>query len=449
MNPMTSGSIRDLLRTIGPLAAGRIPGQLVIQMTDHCNARCPQCGMRVTERFPRSRLATDEIKGIIDGAAEKGVRAVSFTGGEPLLHLADLAELIRHAGAAGIDFIRTGTNGFLFADPKRRGFRSRVERVVDTLAATPLRNFWISIDSAVAEVHERMRGFPGVVAGIEQALPLFHERGLYPSVNLGINRNIAGDGPDAVPDCGRDPDRFFRRFRRAFRRFYAFAVDLGFTMVNSCYPMSIDPESEDLDAVYAATSADRVVRFTGREKVLLFRALSKTIPEFRSSIRIFSPRVSLLALERQYAGAGPAPYPCKGGIDFLFIQAGDGKTYPCGYRGDEPLGRFQDLRMGALSDSPPCRRCDWECFRDPSELFGPILEGVSAPGELLRRFFRDPGQARLWMEDLLYYRACDFFDGRQPMNPGRLQRFSPAAARGNTDETRAVPCSNAHRWGDA
>jgi hypothetical protein len=30
---------------------------------------------------------------------------------------------------------------------------------------------------------------------------------------------------------------------------------------------------------------------------------------------------------------------------------------------------------------------------------------------------------RLWMEDLRYYRACDFFDGRVPPKPERLRRF--------------------------
>jgi len=33
-----------------------IPGQLVVQITNGCNASCPQCGMRVPERFKRSSL---------------------------------------------------------------------------------------------------------------------------------------------------------------------------------------------------------------------------------------------------------------------------------------------------------------------------------------------------------------------------------------------------------
>ncbi len=70
------------------------------------------------------------------------------------------------------------------------GGNDRIRRLVEMLADTPLRNFWISLDSADPAVHERMRGFPGVVAGIEKALPIFHQHGIYPSANLGINRNM-------------------------------------------------------------------------------------------------------------------------------------------------------------------------------------------------------------------------------------------------------------------
>lgn len=61
----------------------RIPGQLVVQVTDRCNATCPQCGMRVSRVFPRSRLELGRLFSIIDAAAEKGIQALSFTGGEP------------------------------------------------------------------------------------------------------------------------------------------------------------------------------------------------------------------------------------------------------------------------------------------------------------------------------------------------------------------------------
>jgi len=288
----------------------RLPGQLIIQITDACNAKCPQCGMRVTAGFKRSRLSLDTIRRAIDAAAEKGFQAISFTGGEPLLFLDDLIAMIRHAGSAGIPYIRTGTNGFVFMGSDKKGFNSRIERLAHALADTPIRNFWISIDSAVPQVHEAMRGLPGVVDGIQKALPIFHACGIYPSANLGINRNLAG-GDASTGNQRLSPEAFYQYYRSGFEQFYRFACELGFTMVNCCYPMSIpDGESgEGLSPVYAATATDDVVNFSRMEKALLFQALSETIPSFRSRIRIFTPRTSLLALTRQLSHQEPESHP--------------------------------------------------------------------------------------------------------------------------------------------
>ncbi len=405
----------------------RLPGQLVIQLTDRCNAACPQCGMRRSAAFPRSRLSVDGVKRIIDAAAVRGFRVVSFTGGEPLLLEDDLVALIAHAGRAGMTYIRTGTNGFVFMGAERPGFESRVHRLAERLAATPLRNFWISIDSALPGVHESMRGLPGVVAGIEKALTIFHAHGIYPAANLGVNRNL--DGPrtralSGLPDGDGAPPGFFEAFRSGFDAFFRFVVDLGFTMANACYPMSVDPveAGSGLSAAYAATSTDAVVRFSPGEKVLLFRALRQAVAEFRPRVRIFSPLCSLYALERQHAGSG-SPYPCRGGIDFFFVDAKNGHTYPCGYRGDEDLGPLFDAGDPGPAAAPGCTRCDWECFRDPSELFGPLLQALSRPGGLCRRLRADPRFFRLWLADLAYQRVCRFFDGRRAPDASGLRGF--------------------------
>lgn len=417
-------------RLLRPLIA-RIPGQLVIQFTDRCNARCPQCGMRVTEKFSRSTLAVDEVKRALDHAARTGIRAVSFTGGEPFLHFDELIALIQHAGAAGLKYIRTGTNAFQLWRALGPRFEDEVARLADRLADTRLRNLWISLDSAVPEVHEAMRGFPGIVEAIERALPVFHQRGLYPSANLGINRNVGGDDTRQIrltegkEDGGEQEGLFVDSYRAAFRRFYRRVLDMGFTTVNACYPMSMESldSASEMSAVYAATSADSVVRFAPREKALLYATLGEVIPEFRSRLRIFSPLCSLHALARDHGGEA-ASYPCRGGIDFFFIDSRDGNTYPCGYRGAENLGEFEQLDRSAMNRTHDCRACDWECFRDPSELAGPLLQAATDPAGLFGRLRRDRTFFRLWLEDWRYYRACDFFDGRRPPHEQRLSRFA-------------------------
>lgn len=397
--------------------------------------------MRNTEPFSRSTLATEEIKKLIDAAVQRGFQAISFTGGEPLLDLPRLVELIRHAGAAGIGYIRTGTNGFIFRNPDKNDFYDRVSRMVEMLADTPLCNFWISLDSSVDEVHEKMRGFPGVVAGIAKALPLFHRAGIYPAVNLGINRNVGGASTrhlkrEAFASNDAYLETFNHRYRRAFERFYQKALGLGFTMANTCYPMSIDiPESNrGLSAVYAATTVDDIVRFAPDEKRMLFKALIATITRFRSKLRIFSPLSSLEALVHQYSPKvqKKEAFGCRGGIDFFFVNAADGHVYPCGYRGNEDFGRLEELDLKKLTppaESDACRQCDWECFRDPSELFGPLLGIFSNPLSLIHRMLKKPSSFGTWAMDLRYYRACGFFNGRKPPDYKKLSRFAALAVR--------------------
>ncbi|HSO17915.1 MAG TPA: SPASM domain-containing protein, partial [Desulfosarcina sp.] len=219
---------------------------------------------------------------------------------------------------------------------------------------------------------------------------------------------------------------------------------LGFTMANTCYPMSIDtPESDGgLSAVYAANTVDDVVRFTPSEKKMLFAALAGAIRRFRSQIRIFSPLSSVDALVRQYAGGdAEQTYGCRGGVDFFFVNAADGNVYPCGYRGNENFGRLADMDIRKLkppAESDACRRCDWECFRDPSELFGPLLEAANDPLGLMRRAAGRPQRLGAWIEDLLYYRACELFDGRRPPNHRRMQRFAPTG-RSRTSNRGTFP----------
>jgi hypothetical protein len=437
LRPPRPFTLSDLRR----LASGRIPGQVVIQYTDRCNASCVQCGMRTANRFTRSTLRPEFLAPQIEAMAAKGVAAISFTGGEPLLCLEDIAPLARRAREAGIRYVRTGTNGFFFRDHERPDFADRVARLADTLLEAGFNAFWISLDSADAALHEKNRGLPGVVEGMRKALPVFHARGLFPSANLGINRTTGGPGapPPHGPDAF-DAAAFTAHFTAAFRRFYGFVESLGFTTVNACYPMSADDSGPDAaqtapaatvkahEAVYAATSADGFIRFSRQEKTALFTALFAVIPEYRGRLRIFTPRSSLLALIRHYGQeTRNGHYPCRGGIDFFFMDAARGHIFPCGYRGTEDMGLFSELDPAAITARPSCDRCDWECFRDPSELFGPVTDLFSRPLSLARRLFSDPDYRRAWTEDMRYALACDGCSAVIPPDRARLARFARTA----------------------
>jgi MoaA/NifB/PqqE/SkfB family radical SAM enzyme len=417
--------IRELVTSVKhffPFLGGRVPGQLIIQYTDKCNARCPQCSMRVTEPFRRSTMERDTVKRMIDHAAENGVNALSFTGGEPLLFFDDIMELVTYAGEAGIKYTRTGTNGFMFMHSDKPDFYPRIRRLAEGIAASGLYTFWISIDSAVPFLHEQMRGLPGVIEGIGKALPVFAEYGIYPSANLGINRNTGGVFHSSAETSSL---QFYESFKEAFNKFYRAVIDLGFTMVNACYPMSVDADDAGgLNAVYGATSGASLIQFNGQERALVFKALFDTIPEYRSKIRIFSPRTSLYSLIRQYTVDESYCFSCRGGIEFFFVNASDGNTYPCGYRGTDNLGKFWELDFKKLDKKTECRRCDWECFRDPSELSGPLRTLFGNPGNFLERVFKDTAYMKLWLDDLRYFTACNLFNGRTAPDYKKMSAFA-------------------------
>lgn len=415
------GNLRQLL-------SGHIPGQVIIQLTDRCNAHCPQCEMRVGNRFSRASIEDEAIRLTLDAAAARGVAAVSFTGGEPLLELDRLVRWLAYARDLGIPYLRTGTNGYFLRHHEQPGFDDKVEEIASRLAATGLRNLWISLDSADPATHEHMRGLPGVVEGMARALPIFERHGLWPTANLGLNR-ATGGGTLALAAGAGEAERqdFYGSCLEAFRAFYRQVLRLGFTVVNCCYPMSVESEPEaGLLAVYRASSADDVVNFRRDEKALLFAALSQAVAEFRSRLRVFTPRSTLHTLVGQYAAGEEDPYPCHGGVDFFFVAAADGHAYPCGFRSTENLGPYWQLPASRELPAPSCRSCDWECFRDPSHLAGPVMELASRPWQLARRFWTEPEWRRLWRGDLAYLAAADHCDGRRPPDPDRLARFAPA-----------------------
>ncbi|MCD4812467.1 radical SAM protein [bacterium] len=398
-----------------------IPGQLVIQYTDHCNAKCPQCGMRISNKYARTRMGDASVHAILKAASRRGLKIISFTGGEPMMFPDELVRFIHAARQYGIKHIRTGTNGFIFCGWQKNGYIEKIEKFARILSRTPLRNFWISLDSYLPDVHESMRGLPGVVEGIRRALPIFHAYGIYPSVNLGLNRNLAGDKTYTLrPDGFSSREEYLKAFQKCYvdviAEYFAFAVQLGFTMSSICFPMCMDSEKskDGLAPVYQATSSDWVVNYQSDEKAALFDALLRVVPQYRRLIRHFTPLSSLYALREKYRGTLKKMHPCLGGIRYFFVSARDGHVYPCGYREKDDMGRLENRDWKADSWDADCNRCDWECFRDPSEMLGPIIDMLRRPLSIATGPMADRLYRRYWLKDWKYYIQTGFFHGRKP-----------------------------------
>ena len=413
---------QDLLRLGKEFLKGGLPGQVIVQVTTACEAACEQCAYGRPGAVKKT-LPEQKVFEIIDTAAANHFQAISFTGGEPFLLYRRLLRYIEHAGKAGIKFIRTGTNaGFLqrpytkFGDSPQ--FRDAVAKIADDIAATPLRNLWISVDSTDVETHEKNRGLNGVVRAIALSIPIFAERNIFPAINLGINRLIDGPGPEWESEGYRDPnkfdaERFEQRYNEGFDRYFHLCDELGFTIVGVCYPMS------EQTGMYGAAS-ETLTSYSPHELSLLFKALDEVTRQYRSRLRISSPSTALYYLRKGEFGV-----PCSGGHDYFFISAVDGLAYPCGYI-DKPLGEFKDLDFDKLrKEKRTCTKCHWECFFDPDQLVGTVRNLLAHPVSVMPNVMRNPELRDRLIFDMRYFLACDFLDGRRPPKHEKLAGFSP------------------------
>jgi MoaA/NifB/PqqE/SkfB family radical SAM enzyme len=139
---------------VGSVLGGR-PVQAIYYLTYQCQSRCVYCDIR---RQGGAMAETAEVVRNIEAIRDLGVRFISFTGGEPLLH-PDLPALLASAKQNGL---RTTliTNGLLYA---RRAHE--LTGLIDDLE--------FSLSTVSREAYRKERGIdalPEVVRGLELAV---------------------------------------------------------------------------------------------------------------------------------------------------------------------------------------------------------------------------------------------------------------------------------------
>jgi cyclic pyranopterin phosphate synthase len=136
---------------------------LRVSLTPKCNLSCIYCH-REGEKSSKEQLTAEEIGEILRIAAGFGIRAVKFTGGEPLLR-PDLLEIVQSV-PAGMESSLT-TNGTMLAD------------IASDLKDAGLKRVNVSLDSLNPKTYKKITGtdmLTDVLSGITAAL----ETGLTP-----------------------------------------------------------------------------------------------------------------------------------------------------------------------------------------------------------------------------------------------------------------------------
>jgi pyruvate-formate lyase-activating enzyme len=169
---------------IGP--HGQCMERLELHLTYTCPERCVFCSeehrMRSYKEFPVTwgRVAT-----ILRTHAERGIKAVHLTGGEPTIYprFVDVLELAKKLG------MRTsvGTIGTML---RRKNFAEQ--------ALPHLDEALFSLHGPTAAVHDKLTGRTGSFAQVTEALSLC--KTLKPSFNAFVNTVITNDNIHLLPD---------------------------------------------------------------------------------------------------------------------------------------------------------------------------------------------------------------------------------------------------------
>ncbi|MBN1156406.1 radical SAM protein, partial [Candidatus Woesearchaeota archaeon] len=139
-------------------------------------------------REQKHELDTEEAKQCIDILSEKGVEAINFTGGEPLMRR-DIADILKHSKQKGLRNIVT-TNGILL--------ERKLPDIADLVDYVGL-----PLDSSNPEVHRTMRPTKAVSNHYQlilQLLHLLHEE--YSSIGIKINTVVSKKNVGSVMGVG-------------------------------------------------------------------------------------------------------------------------------------------------------------------------------------------------------------------------------------------------------
>jgi MoaA/NifB/PqqE/SkfB family radical SAM enzyme len=174
----------------GSVRGGADVYYLMFGITYNCQLKCPHCCVGNYENEPPRELTTDEIKDVLDQSAKAFV--VNFFGGEPTMR-PDLMELINYASEKSV-FVFCDTNGLKITKDYAK-----------QLKENGLEMLYVSIDSAIPEKHDELRGMKGLfnkaIQGIKNALDV----GLKSCLSTYVTKETLANGEfEDVIKLGKD-----------------------------------------------------------------------------------------------------------------------------------------------------------------------------------------------------------------------------------------------------
>jgi MoaA/NifB/PqqE/SkfB family radical SAM enzyme len=297
-----------------------VPAVCDVSVTNACNATCDFCSYAYDKQIVKEKRWIDQSKfaRALPILYRRGIRYVTFQGGEPLLH-PDIEELAENTRAAGM---RTSliTNGWLL--PQK----------IDGLVNAGLGALMVSIDSDSISKHERNRGLPGVCERVRDGLAEARRNGISTVASVTVNRLV-------------DFDRLPELLRW-----------LGFEAVSFSYPRVAPLGSSSM--VFGSNSA--LVRFEADELIQAFEKIKSLGKRFLA----FNPANSLDDVKRHVRGE-KEQFACVAGYKYFYLDW-NLDIWRC-EAWAKRLGSVFDLdRIPDCRDH--CTACTISCYRNASAL---------------------------------------------------------------------------------
>jgi MoaA/NifB/PqqE/SkfB family radical SAM enzyme len=308
------GQAADVLKLL-PIGG---PSVCNIAVTNVCNATCDFCNYAKDKDFVTEKkwLDPERLERALDILHSRGIRYVTFSGGEPMLH-PKMTDMIASVAKRGIRPTMV-TNG-----------SALTERNMVDLAAAGLKTLYISIDSPDAEKHEKNRGLPGVFDKIRKGNARLKELGIKTVASTTINRLI-GD----------------------FEALFAALDELGFSTVTFTYP------KKELNSGSLVFSSSSLIDFSEVELADVLTLLRSKKEKFG----VLNPAESLSEMVR-FLKQEQQQFPCYGGYKYFAMDV-NFKIFRCDFW-HEPMGTIEEFaHVDFVRDN--CTKCMSVCYRDSS-----------------------------------------------------------------------------------
>lgn len=333
-----------------------------IAVTNVCNANCGFCGYardKLDKEAHRWLDADAAIRGL-DILHARGIRYITFTGGEPTLH-PRIAELVAAVAARRMRPTIV-TNGYTLS-----------ARTIARLAKAGLRAAFISVDAPQPAAHEENRGLKDLWARIRTANDQLHAHGVQTVASVTLSK-LVGD----------------------FDALIAALEELGFATVTFAYPKR---ELHSSSLVFSSDSP--LVDWKRDELIAAFEAVRAR----KSRFGVLNPDASLVEMIA-FLRRDQQRFECFGGYKY-FLMDWDLNVYRCDFW-SEPMGtiwEFADVPF--IRDG--CTLCMSDCYRDSSVYLALAVALGDAVGYLRRgrivsaakRLASEPARASaaaLWRE---------------------------------------------------